>query len=70
MTSARDWTYWHKGCRDPDAGKPNRHAIDKVALLAQDLDRDDLVAALQKLAEKRPEAVLDALIELYREDCR
>lgn len=55
---------------DPDKGKPYRHTRAKIRLLLADIAGD--AAALEKLvmrlAEKRPDDVLDAMVWLCRDD--
>lgn len=52
---------------DPDKGKPHRHVRVKIDLLLSDLDVESwadagvLYTILMKVAEKRPEEVLDAV---------
>lgn len=55
---------WHG--KDPEKGVPYRHLRDKVTLLTDGLllnpDGEVLLRVLLKVAEKRPEDVLDAVI--------
>jgi hypothetical protein len=48
---------------DPDKGKPHRHTRAKARLMLQDLDRSQAFAALELLIDKRPEEVLDAILD-------
>jgi hypothetical protein len=64
--------YWKKGDgpKDPDFGKPNRHTRAKIGLMldANLRNYSYLHATLLKVAERYPEAVLDALLEASGED--
>jgi hypoxanthine-guanine phosphoribosyltransferase len=49
---------------DPEKGQPNRHTRAKIRLMMQDILDDPLAlrAVIDKIAEKRPEDVLDAVL--------
>jgi hypothetical protein len=54
----------YAGPADPLKGVPYRHTRAKITLLLQDIADDHLAltAVLMRVAEKRPEDVLDAVI--------
>jgi hypothetical protein len=59
----------YAGPPDPDKGKPYRHTQQKIRLML-DIGGDDapvyehLLEVILKVAEKRPDDVLDALVEV------
>jgi hypothetical protein len=57
----------YAGPPDPDKGKPYRHTQQKIRLLLEGEDLpvyEDLLKIILKIAEKRPEDVLDALVDV------
>jgi hypothetical protein len=54
----------YTGPPDPDKGKPNRHTRAKINLMLTDIREDHLALeqVILKIAEKRPEDVLDAVL--------
>lgn len=56
----------YAGPADPEKGQPHRHTRAKISLLMQDIEGGHLAlkTLVLKIAEKRPEEVLDALIWL------
>jgi hypothetical protein len=56
---------------DPEKGKPHRHTRNKIRLLLEDdgglVKYEDVLAVVMKLAEKNPDAVLDALTAVLAE---
>ena len=52
---------------DPDRGKPYRNTRRKCRLMMEGMSGDKYAAALSLLIDKRPEDVLDALIEVSGE---
>ncbi|HVT97930.1 MAG TPA: hypothetical protein VHE33_10500 [Acidobacteriaceae bacterium] len=56
---SRGWTD-----NDPAKGTPHRRTREKISLLLNDLqgDSEALVAVIDKIAEKHPDAVLDAVL--------
>ena len=54
---------------DPDKGKPNRHTRRKVELMLSGVEDIPLLTAIiVKIAEKRPEDVLDAVLAVLEPD--
>jgi TnpA family transposase len=55
---------------DPEKGQPNRHTRAKIRLMMQDILEDHfaLRAVIDKIAEKRPEDVLDAVLWVTDQD--
>lgn len=49
---------------DPDFGKPNRHTRQKCRLMLADLSPAQTHIVLRQLINKRPEDVLDAILEV------
>jgi hypothetical protein len=49
---------------DPDKGKPFRHTRQKCRLMMRDMGDGQCRKALTLLMDKRPDEVLDALIEV------
>lgn len=66
ITMPRGYT----GPPDPDKGKPYRHTQAKIRLMLKDIEDDPLalVQVILRLAEKRPEDVLDAVTDVLGED--
>ncbi|HEY1705532.1 MAG TPA: hypothetical protein VGG75_38085 [Trebonia sp.] len=63
----------YAGAPDPDKGIPYRHVRQKIRLLlsgrlALDADGEVLLAVLLKVAEKRPDDVLDAVISVLGDE--
>jgi hypothetical protein len=59
----------YTGPPDPDKGTPNRHTKAKIKLMLKDIREDHLALeqVILKLAEKRPEDTLDAVLYVVRE---
>lgn len=62
---SRGWTD-----NDPAKGTPHRRTREKISLLLDGLqgDAEALVSVIDKIAEKHPDAVLDALVWVFDPD--
>lgn len=63
----------YHGPEDPEKGMPHRHTRAKIELLLTEPDLptyEQLLAVIMKVAEKRPEDVLDAVTAVVSDDGR